>query len=719
MSDFYNKYPYTDFHELNLDWVIARVKKLTEDWLATQEAWNNTQEQWQQLYDYVHDYFTNLDVQDEINNKINQMILDGTFLTIVTPTINQTVVDATTSWLADHITQPTTPAIDTSLSIAGAAADAKVTGDSINELREEVANEINALTSGNYPIVVGYYVDKWGGITADANATMTDFIPVVAGTYVRYSTKIGATAFELAFFDKDQTCMTSESILGTASNVDTVVQVPAGACFAIASGYYYASPCVYTVTEKINDKLFISTETASDEYINEPTLIHSETYYAISPFEPTADASAYESKLVPVNPGDVFTYSTKINSVGYELIMFNEIGMPLPANSIVGRNDLTINTVTIPTGVRYIKLWGYGNTHTLSYITRGTMPELDPAGGFAILNNTGGYYHNGSITADASGLYSDYIKVKKGYIIEYDLSMSSAGDYLTFFNKNKAYIGKVVGGNNNKHRTVYTITDDRCEYIIASSYNYKGTVTVFDSQQTYEMYRRFDVFNGGFDSFSIFRKFCVIGDSLSVGCVNFPDGTSSNRELDYCWGAFIARKYGSECVNCGFTGATAESWLTNPLGLTALQDPDSKSQCYIIALGANELAANIGSPATINDTTTFYGAYKAIYDNVRIQNADAIVFMTTLPTEWGEYEDVNTAVRWLQANIGDGNTFLLDLWTYYQKYWYSQPVAKQQRTHYYPAGYQLMSKIIEYALDFIILDNPNIFAYVPKIDYAV
>lgn len=129
MSDFYNKYPYTDFHELNLDWVIGRVKKLTEDWLATQAEWNDTKEQWQQLYDYVHDYFANLDVQDEINNKINQMILDGTFMTIVTPTINQTVTDATTTWLAAHITQPTTPAIDNTLSIAGAAADSKAVGD--------------------------------------------------------------------------------------------------------------------------------------------------------------------------------------------------------------------------------------------------------------------------------------------------------------------------------------------------------------------------------------------------------------------------------------------------------------------------------------------------------------------------------------------------------------------------------------------------------------
>lgn len=135
MSDFYNKYPYTDFHELNLDWVIERVKKLTEDWLATIEEWHNTQEEWQQLHDYVMNYFANLDVQDEINNKINAMIADGTFLSIVAPTITQTVIDTTTDWLTVHITQPTTPVVDTSLAIAGAAADSKTVGDTFKRLR--------------------------------------------------------------------------------------------------------------------------------------------------------------------------------------------------------------------------------------------------------------------------------------------------------------------------------------------------------------------------------------------------------------------------------------------------------------------------------------------------------------------------------------------------------------------------------------------------------
>lgn len=43
---------------------------------------------------------------------------------------------AVTDYLDEHLTNPTNPPIDTSLSIAGAAADAKKTGDELSDLKQ-------------------------------------------------------------------------------------------------------------------------------------------------------------------------------------------------------------------------------------------------------------------------------------------------------------------------------------------------------------------------------------------------------------------------------------------------------------------------------------------------------------------------------------------------------------------------------------------------------
>ena len=41
MSNFINQFPYADFHELNLDWLLAKTKQLQADMTAMQEQMEN------------------------------------------------------------------------------------------------------------------------------------------------------------------------------------------------------------------------------------------------------------------------------------------------------------------------------------------------------------------------------------------------------------------------------------------------------------------------------------------------------------------------------------------------------------------------------------------------------------------------------------------------------------------------------------------------------
>lgn len=62
------------------------------------ETVGNYIEQFNQLHDYVHDYFDNLDVQEEINNKLDAMVEDGTLQEIIT-----TYIQSNVTWTFDTV----------------------------------------------------------------------------------------------------------------------------------------------------------------------------------------------------------------------------------------------------------------------------------------------------------------------------------------------------------------------------------------------------------------------------------------------------------------------------------------------------------------------------------------------------------------------------------------------------------------------------------------
>ena len=85
----FTNWNYHNWHELNLDFLIEQVNKLFDEWKEYNQNWeewkNNTDTAFQNLLDYVTDYFDNLDLTEEVKDNINQMASDGRLAEIIQP----------------------------------------------------------------------------------------------------------------------------------------------------------------------------------------------------------------------------------------------------------------------------------------------------------------------------------------------------------------------------------------------------------------------------------------------------------------------------------------------------------------------------------------------------------------------------------------------------------------------------------------------------------
>lgn len=170
------------YYEL-LNKVVNYLNHTIEDLTAVESNTSALAEAYNKLQKYVNDYFDDLDVEAELRNVLDAMAEDGTLDALLNPLVeNQlpgivdekiddvvaeqidgavagqidesvadqlpALVDAgipeeVSDWLEENV-DPVGSAVvvDSSLSISGAAADAKVTGDKINALKTQVNRDL-------------------------------------------------------------------------------------------------------------------------------------------------------------------------------------------------------------------------------------------------------------------------------------------------------------------------------------------------------------------------------------------------------------------------------------------------------------------------------------------------------------------------------------------------------------------------------------------------
>ena len=79
----FEQFPYSNFHDLNLDWIISEVKKAIEGFKALSAKTDDFETTLNNALEYINNYFKNLDVQEEINNKLEEMKKSGELADII------------------------------------------------------------------------------------------------------------------------------------------------------------------------------------------------------------------------------------------------------------------------------------------------------------------------------------------------------------------------------------------------------------------------------------------------------------------------------------------------------------------------------------------------------------------------------------------------------------------------------------------------------------
>lgn len=140
---FYDKFPYTNFQELNLDWLTQEVSKVRDNRDASDAsaaaALSSEQAAAASAQASAESATASAESATEAAGSASEAAASKDASAEYLAQIGTHTAGAAADWLKENLTT-TTPPVDASLTVSGAAADAKKTGDAVSGLNNEVNN---------------------------------------------------------------------------------------------------------------------------------------------------------------------------------------------------------------------------------------------------------------------------------------------------------------------------------------------------------------------------------------------------------------------------------------------------------------------------------------------------------------------------------------------------------------------------------------------------
>ena len=231
------------------------------------------------------------------------------------------------------------------------------------------------------------------------------------------------------------------------------------------------------------------------------------------------------------------------------------------------------------------------------------------------------------------------------------------------------------------------------------------------------------VTDGGFTA--IFRTIACIGDSLASGEFESikADGSHGWHDMyEYSWGQYIGRMCGSTVHSLSRGGMTAKVYCESFADSNGFWNPKYASQCYIIALGVNDILnvkQELGSVKDVdfsdykNNKENFAGYYAQIIQRLKQIQPRAKFFLMTMAKDGEndsrlEEKQAHSALLYDFADKFD-NTYVIDLLKYAPTYDEKFKENFYLCGHMNPMGYDLTAKMVASYIDYIIRHNPQDF----------
>lgn len=353
MWPFGNKYPYTDFHELNTDFLIQKCAEIAQN-LKDSITARHGAETAQAAAEAAQEASETAQADAETAQAGAEQAETDTreYYTNLATHVGEDV----TRWLTANV-NPVGSAVvvDSSLSISGAAADAKVTGDKIIDLDNSLKYPIDT------PLYVGYFNTDGSRAAPVGNQAevSTRMIPCINMQKIHIDVTFNNTHsnwFCCIFYDSNNSPISrpSQWQAGTAINYD--FDIPANAKYAIISFRTYndvASYSIYCLSNPDNVFLLNRAITDMSGYIQWNGKIRAADSVNQERYTPRYDVRNVKSVFIGMIQDKT---STTTQTVYIAYYTYDENGQFIAQHPLTAiSNSFTMNTVyEVEPDVRYV-----------------------------------------------------------------------------------------------------------------------------------------------------------------------------------------------------------------------------------------------------------------------------------------------------------------------------------------------------------------------------